>query len=130
MAQARSDYIELQQVPRPVGNYILIKRGEVEDSTTAGGIILPDSSRRLDNSGEVIALGEQSRITKKGYKSYLIFLVQIENMECFKIARDIDNEYYKNYINAKKAGVNFLAYACKINTKEIKIKKKLKIINE
>ena len=61
-------YIELQQVPRPVGNYILIKRGEVEDSTTAGGIILPDSSRRLDNSGEVIALGEQSRITKKGYK--------------------------------------------------------------
>ena len=68
MAQARSDYIELQQVPRPVGNYILIKRGEVEDSTTAGGIILPDSSRRLDNSGEVIALGEQSRITKKGYK--------------------------------------------------------------
>tara|TARA_R100000315_G_scaffold60942_1_gene38413 strand:- start:450 stop:791 length:342 start_codon:yes stop_codon:yes gene_type:complete len=68
MAQARSDYIELQQVPRPVGNYILIKRGEVEDSTTAGGIILPDTSRRLDNSGEVIALGEQSRITKKGYK--------------------------------------------------------------
>ena len=67
---------------------------------------------------------------KKGYKSYLIFLVQIENMECFKIAKDIDNEYYKNYINAKKAGVNFLAYACKINTKEIKIKKKLKIINE
>ena len=67
---------------------------------------------------------------KKGYKSYLIFLVQIENMEFFKIARDIDNEYYKNYIHAKKAGVNFLAYACKINTKEIKIKKKLKIINE
>ena len=64
MAQVRSDYIEVQQVPRPVGNYILIKRGEVEDSTTAGGIILPDSSRRLDNSGEVIALGEQS----KGYK--------------------------------------------------------------
>ena len=68
MAQARSDYIELQQVPRPVGNYILIKRGEVEDSTTAGGIILPDSSRRLDNSGEVVALGDQSRTTKKGYR--------------------------------------------------------------
>ncbi len=67
---------------------------------------------------------------KKGYKSYLIFLVQIENMDFFKIARDIDDEYYKNYIYAKKAGVNFLAYACKINTKEIKIKKKLKIINE
>ncbi|MBD1174613.1 DNA/RNA nuclease SfsA [Pelagibacterales bacterium SAG-MED01] len=67
---------------------------------------------------------------KKGYKSYLIFLVQIQNMENFKIAKDIDEEYYKNYLFAKKAGVNFLAYRCKINSKEILIEKKLKIINE
>ena len=68
--------------------------------------------------------------TKKGYKSYLIFLVQIQNMEKFKIAKDIDNEYYQNYQSARKAGVIFLAYRCKINTKEIIIDKKLKIINE
>ena len=67
---------------------------------------------------------------KKGYKSYLLYLVQIENMENFKIAKDIDSEYYKNYLIAKKAGVNFLAYRCKITTKEIKIEKKLKIIND
>ena len=67
---------------------------------------------------------------KKGYKSYLIFLVQIQNMENFKIAKDIDEEYYKNYLIAKKAGVNFLAYRCKLNSKEIIIEKKLKIINE
>jgi len=67
---------------------------------------------------------------KKGYKSYLIFLVQIQNMENFKIARDIDEEYYKNYLTAKKAGVNFLAYRCKISPKKIFIEKKLKIINE
>ena len=52
---------------------------------------------------------------KKGYKTYLIFLVQIQNMEYFKIAKDIDNEYYENYLRAKKAGVNFLAYRCKIS---------------
>ncbi len=68
--------------------------------------------------------------TKKGYKSYLIFLVQIQNMEKFKIAKDIDNEYYQNYQTARKAGVIFLAYRCKINTKKIIIDKKLKIINE
>ena len=68
--------------------------------------------------------------TKKGYKSYLIFLVQIQNMENFKIAKDIDEEYYKNYLIAKKAGVNFLAYRCRLNSKEIRIEKKLKIINE
>ncbi len=67
---------------------------------------------------------------KKGYKAYLIFLVQIQNMEKFKIAKDIDNEYYKNYLAAKKAGVIFLAYRCKINTKEILIEKKLKIKND
>jgi len=67
---------------------------------------------------------------KKGYKSYLIFLVQVQNMENFKIAKDIDIEYYKNYLTAKKAGVNFLAYRCKISPKEIFIDKKLKIINE
>jgi sugar fermentation stimulation protein A len=67
---------------------------------------------------------------KKGYKAYLIFLVQIQNMEKFKIAKDIDSEYYKNYLAAKKAGVNFLAYRCKINSKEILIEKKLKIIND
>ena len=67
---------------------------------------------------------------KKGYKSYLLFLVQIQNMEYFKIAKDIDKEYYNNYIIAKKAGVNFLAYRCNLSSKKIFIEKKLKIINE
>jgi len=67
---------------------------------------------------------------KKGYKSYLLFLVQIQNMENFKIAKDIDAEYYKNYILAKKAGVNFLAYRCNISSKKIFIDKKLKIIDD
>jgi len=66
---------------------------------------------------------------KKGYKTYLIFLVQIQNMEEFKIAKDIDNDYYENYLIAKKAGVNFLAYRCKISSKKILIDKKIKIIN-
>ena len=66
---------------------------------------------------------------KKGYKSYLLFLVQIQNMEKFKIAKDIDAEYYNNYLIAKKAGVNFLAYRCDISSKKIFIDKKLKIID-
>jgi sugar fermentation stimulation protein A len=51
-------------------------------------------------------------------------------MENFKIAKDIDNEYYKNYLTAKKAGVNFLAYRCKISSKKIFVEKKIKIIDE
>ena len=67
---------------------------------------------------------------KKGYKSYLLFLVQIQNMEKFKIAKDIDAEYYKNYLIAKKVGVKFLAYRCDISSKKIFIDKKLKIIDD
>ena len=65
----------------------------------------------------------------KGYKTYLIFLVQIQNMKYFKIAKDIDMKYYINYIKAKKAGVKFLAYRCSINEKKIKIDKQIKIIS-
>ncbi len=67
---------------------------------------------------------------KEGYKTYLIFLVQIQNMKYFKIAKDIDREYYNAYLIAKKAGVNFLAYRCCISSKKIFIDKKLKIIDD
>ncbi|MDC1378468.1 DNA/RNA nuclease SfsA [Pelagibacteraceae bacterium] len=66
---------------------------------------------------------------KKGYKSYILFLVQMQGVDNFKIAKDIDKEYYENYLLAKKAGVIFLAYQCKISSKEIKIDKKIRIIN-
>ena len=67
---------------------------------------------------------------KKGYKPYVLFLTQIQGINNFKIAKDIDNKYYENYLAAKKAGVNFLAYRCTLSSKEIKIEKKLKIIDE
>ena len=34
------------------------------------------------------------------------------------------------FLEAKKSGVSFLAYRCSLNSKEIKIEKKIKIINE
>ena len=67
---------------------------------------------------------------KKGYKPYVLFLTQIQDIEYFRIAKDIDYNYYENYIRAKKAGVNFLAYRCVLNSKEIKIERKIKILDE
>ncbi len=67
---------------------------------------------------------------QKKYKPYVLFLTQIENIKYFKIASDIDKEYFENYKKAKKAGVKFLAYRCKLNSKEIKIEKKIKILND
>ena len=67
---------------------------------------------------------------KKGYEPYVLFLTQIQDINKFRIAKDIDENYYKDYIEAKKAGVKFLAYRCNLNSKEIKIEKKINIINE
>ena len=67
---------------------------------------------------------------KKGYKPYVLFLTQIQGINKFKIARDIDANYFKDYIEAKNAGVNFIAYRCYLSSKEIKIEKKINIINE
>ena len=90
-----------------------IKIAEFPDSITSRG------------SKHLKALIEAS---KKGFKTYLLFLIQIQGVESFTIAKDIDEEYYKNYLLAKKAGVNFLAYRCKISSKSIKVEKKIKII--
>ena len=67
---------------------------------------------------------------KKKYDPYVLFLTQIQGIEYFRIAKDIDYNYYENYLIAKKAGVNFLAYRCLLSSKEIKIEKKIKIIDD
>ena len=68
--------------------------------------------------------------TKIGYKAFVLFLTQIQGINNFRIAKDIDNNYYQNYKMAKKAGVKFLAYRCALSSKEIKIEKKINIIDE
>ena len=64
---------------------------------------------------------------KLGYKPYVLFLIQIENISKFRIAKDIDSDYYNNFIEAKKKGLNFIAYRCKLSSKEIIIEKKILI---
>ncbi len=64
---------------------------------------------------------------KHGYKPFVLFLIQIQNISEFRIAKDIDSDYYNNFINAKKNGVKFVAYRCKLSSKEIVIEKKIKI---
>ena len=64
---------------------------------------------------------------KQGYKPYVLFLVQIQGISKFRIAKDIDSDYYNNFIDAYKKGLKFIAYRCKLNSKEIVIEKKIQI---
>ncbi|MBM3460859.1 MAG: co-chaperone GroES [Armatimonadetes bacterium] len=51
---------------RPVGDRIVIKALEQEE-TTRGGVILPDSAKEKPNRGKVIAVGS-GRVTDEGKK--------------------------------------------------------------
>jgi len=64
---------------------------------------------------------------KKGYQAFLIFLIQREDCNFFKISKDIDKKYYENFIQAKKKGVKFLCYSSKVTDKEIILNKKIEI---
>ena len=112
----------------------LIEKDEQKIFVEVKNVTLSRSKKIAEFPDSVTSRGSKHLRTlieaiKKGYKSYLLFLVQIQGVESFKIAKDIDKEYYENYLLAKKAGVVFLAYRCKINSKEIKIEKRIKIIN-
>ena len=58
---------------------------------------------------------------KKGYQTYMLYLIQREDCKLFKIAKDIDEEYKTTLNEAIKNGVNVLCYDCKLSTEEIRI---------
>jgi len=66
-------------------------------------------------------LNELISAKKKGYKSYLLFLVQREDCKSIKIAEDIDEKYKNSFDTALKNGVKILCYDCKLNNEEIRI---------
>ena len=58
---------------------------------------------------------------KKGYESYILYLIQRDDCKTFKIAQDIDEEYKNAFETALKNGVKVLCYDCKLSSEEIKI---------
>ena len=63
---------------------------------------------------------------KKGYESYILYLIQREDCKSFKIAKDVDEEYKNTFDNALKNGVKILCYDCKLNNEEISINNQIK----
>jgi len=65
---------------------------------------------------------------RKGYKSYILFVVQRNDCKYFKIASDIDAKYSKLIREAVKKKINILCYDCKFSSKGINLNKPLKIL--
>jgi len=71
-------------------------------------------------------LKELINAKKKGFKAYLLFVIQRNDCDKFKIAKDIDPEYSKTLIKAIKNKVKILCYDCKFSSKGIIINNKIK----
>jgi len=57
MAKAKRSAKKTQPKIRPLGEKVLIKRLEAEE-TTRGGIVLPDSAKEKPQKGKVLAVGD------------------------------------------------------------------------
>ena len=88
------------------------KKAEFPDAIT---------SRGLKHINELI------NASKKGYKIFILYLIQREDCNYFSIAKDIDAEYAKALSKAVKNNLNLLCYDCKFSSKGIKLNKKIEI---
>ena len=71
-------------------------------------------------------LRELINAKKKGYNCYILYLIQREDCNSFKIANDIDEEYKIIFDKALNNGVKMLCYDCKLNNKEIVLNNEIK----
>ena len=65
--------------------------------------------------------------SKKGFKIYLMFVVQRNDCNEFRIAKDIDPQYFSAITHAIKKKLNIICYDCKFSSKGIKLNKKLNV---
>ena len=87
------------------------KKAEFPDAVT---------SRGLKHINELIIAG------KKGYKIFILYLIQREDCNHFSIAKDIDDDYSKALTKAVKNNLKVLCYDCKFSSKGIRLNKKIK----
>ena len=66
-------------------------------------------------------LNELINATKKGYQSFILYLIQRDGCDSFKVAEDIDCNYKVAFDKALKNGVKLLCYDCKLTNEEIKL---------
>ena len=72
-------------------------------------------------------INELIKASKRGYEIYLIFIIQREDCNQLRIAKDIDPEYAESLLKALKKKLNVLCYDCKFSPKGIKVNKKIRI---
>ncbi|MCI1960132.1 MAG: DNA/RNA nuclease SfsA [Clostridia bacterium] len=103
-----------------IKGFIEVKGVTLEKNRTA---MFPDAPtlRGLKHVNELIKAKEE------GYYAALLFVIQFENASVFRPNEDTDPEFAAALRNAENAGVNILAYKCKVNENEIILDKEVEV---
>jgi sugar fermentation stimulation protein A len=72
-------------------------------------------------------LKELTECINEGYKAYVLFVIQMDDVKCFMPNDGTHPEFGKALRNAAKAGVNVLAYSCKVTESSIEIAEKVAV---
>ena len=70
-------------------------------------------------------INELMKASDKGYKIFILYLIQRNDCNLFTIAKDIDTEYAKALSKAVKNNLKILCYDCKFSSKGIKMNNKI-----
>ena len=72
-------------------------------------------------------INELNKASKKNYKIYILYLIQRDDCNLFKVASDIDPNYAIALKKAVEKKMNILCYDCKFSPKGIELNKKIKV---
>ena len=72
-------------------------------------------------------LAELSDMVADGHRAVMVYLIQRTDAESLSLARDVDPTYGKAFDAAVKAGVECLAYDCRMSPEEITVDKRVPI---
>ena len=73
-------------------------------------------------------MNELSKVKEKGYRAVILYLIQRNDCKNFKIAKDIDKEYYVEFCKAVNAGVEVICVDTLLNENEISFGKQIKLL--
>ena len=72
-------------------------------------------------------LAEMSDMVAAGHRAVMLYLIQMSSPKSFELARDIDPAYAAAFEKAKAAGVEAIAYRCRLSPEEIAVDKAVKM---
>jgi len=72
-------------------------------------------------------LVELSDMVREGHRAVMFYLVQRDDADAFTVAADIDPTYAEHLTDAMKAGVEVVAYTCRITPQDIVVTDPVKV---